>query len=77
MKIALVIEDNYSELVSSPTHLTSKIITVAKIVFTTTIIIVTANPNILPYYSSASYSSQIAFPRFYCSGDYYDFLTTL
>jgi hypothetical protein len=56
MKIALVIEDSYSEFVSSPTHLTREIITVAKIVFTTTIIIVTNNPNILPYYSSASYS---------------------
>lgn len=46
MKIALVIEDNYSELVSSPTHLTRLIITVAKIVLTATIITVTPSPNI-------------------------------
>lgn len=77
MKIALVIEDNYSELVSSPTHLTSQIITVAKIVFTTTIIIVTNNPNFLPHCSSASYSSQIVFSRFDLSDDYNDLSTSL
>jgi len=69
MKIALVIEDNYSELVSSPTHLTSEIITVAKITLTNTIIIVTPSPNTLPYNTSASYSSQIVEFLFFYSMD--------
>jgi|LauGreDrversion2_3_1035106.scaffolds.fasta_scaffold495330_1 hypothetical protein len=53
MKIALVIEDNYSELVSSPTHLTREIITVAKIKLTMTIVAVTTIPKSLPNDSSA------------------------